>query len=152
MKLTITIMVLIFIVSIVATAAEKPAIEERLIRLEEGQKMLLQRVEDTNKRIEDTNKRIDDLRQDMNQRFDDMNRRFDERFDDLHFWLQIVLGLLALVIAGFVAQFLLLWQRLVRVESKVEDHLAETEKDRLIIFQREEIEMLKARLDKLEAQ
>jgi len=123
-----------FIVSVVATAAEKPTVEERLIRLEEGQKRL-------NQRIEDTNRRIDDLRQDMNQ-----------RFADLHFWLQIVIAMLALVIAGLIAQFLLVWQRLVRVESKVEEHLAETEKDRLIVFQRGEIDMLKARLDKLEAQ
>jgi len=44
-----------------------------------------------------------------------------------------------------------MWRRLIKVETTVEEHLAETEKDRLIAFQREEIEMLKARLDKLEA-
>jgi hypothetical protein len=147
-KLTIIIITLIFIVSYSATAAEKPTIEERLIRLEEGQKML-------NQRIEDTNKRIDDFRQDMNQRFGDINQRFDDmnqRFDDLRFWIQIALGMLALVIAGLVGQFLLIWRRLVKVELKLENNLAEMEKDRLITFQREEIEMLKARLDKLEAQ
>jgi len=42
-------------------------IAERLTRLEEGQKAL-------NKRIDDTNKRIDDLRAEMNKRFDDVNR------------------------------------------------------------------------------
>lgn len=152
MKLTMTIMVAMFIVSIVAGAAEKPTIEERFIRLEEGQKRLFQRMEDTNKRIDDLRQDINQSFGDINQRLDDMNRRFDERFDDLHFWLQIVLGMLVLVIAGLVAQFLLVWQRLVKVESKVEDHLAETEKDRLIDFQREEIENLKTRLDKLEAQ
>lgn len=108
-----------------------------------------------NQRIEDTNKRIDDFRQDMNQRFGDINQRFDDmnqRFDDLRFWIQIALGMLALVIAGLVGQFLLIWRRLVKVELKLENNLAEMEKDRLITFQREEIEMLKARLDKLEAQ
>jgi len=34
---------------------------ERIIRLEEGQKALMQRIEDTNKRIDDTNRRIDDV-------------------------------------------------------------------------------------------
>ena len=42
-------------------------IAERLTRLEEGQKAL-------NKRIDDTNKRIDDLRAEMNRRFDDVNK------------------------------------------------------------------------------
>ncbi len=41
---------------------------ERIIRLEEGQKAIIQRIEDTNKRIEDTNKRIDDT----NRRIDDV--------------------------------------------------------------------------------
>lgn len=165
-KLTVIIIALMSIVSFSAIAVEKPTIEERLIRLEEGQKRL-------NQRLEDTNKRIDDLRQEMNQRFGDINQRFgdinqrfedtnkriadlqqymNQRFDDLRFWLQIALGMLVLIIAGLVGQFLLIWRRLVKVESKVEDHLAETEKNRLIAFQREEIEMLKARLDKLEAQ
>jgi len=157
------------IVSFSATAAEKPTIEERLIHLEEGQKMLNQRIEDTNKRIDDLrqdmNQRFGDINQrfndinrrfnDINRRFDDINQRFDDmnqRFDDLRFWLQIALGMLALVIAGLVGQFLLIWRRLVKVELKLENHLAETEKDRLIAFQREEIEMLKAQLDKLKVQ
>lgn len=161
-KLTIIIIALMPIVSFSATAAEKPTIEERLIHLEEGQKMLNQRIEDTNKRIDDLrqdmNQRFGDINQrfnDINRRFDDINQRFDDmnqRFDDLRFWLQIALGMLALVIAGLVGQFLLIWRRLVKVELKLENHLAETEKDRLIAFQREEIEMLKAQLDKLKVQ
>ena len=55
------------------------------------------------------------------------------------------------MIAGIIAQWLLMWRKLIKIETKVEEHLAETEKDRLITFQREEIEMLKSRLDKLEA-
>lgn len=142
---------------------EKPSsIEETLIRLEEGQKALSQhleeglkalnqRIDDTNKRIDDTNKRIDDLRQDMNSQIGNLRQDMNERFADLHFWLQIIFGAVVLVIAGLIAQWLLMWQRLIGVETKVKEHLAETEKDRLIVFQREEIEMLKARLDKLEA-
>ena len=34
---------------------------ERIIRLEEGQKAIIQRIEDTNKRIDDMNRRIDDV-------------------------------------------------------------------------------------------
>jgi len=142
------------------------SIEETLIRLEEGQKALSQRLEDglktLNQRIDDTNKRIDDLRQDMNSQIGSLrqdiytqvgNLREDmnERFADLNFWLQITFGAVVLVIAGLIAQWLLMWKRLIRVDTKVEEHLAETEKDRLIAFQHEEIEMLKTRLDKLEA-
>jgi len=47
---------------------------ERIIRLEEGQKAIIQRIEDTNRRIEDTNKRIEDT----NKRIDDTNRRIDD--------------------------------------------------------------------------
>ncbi len=47
---------------------------ERIIRLEEGQKAIIQRIEDTNRRIEDTNKRIEDT----NKRIEDTNRRIDD--------------------------------------------------------------------------
>jgi hypothetical protein len=47
-----------------AQAPAAPGIEERLARLEEGQRSL--------------EKRFDDLRADMNRRFDDVNRRFEE--------------------------------------------------------------------------
>ena len=148
-------------------AQEKPSsIEERLIRLEEGQKALNQRIDDTNKRIDELR---DSLRQEMtarfaavdqsfasiNQRLDDMNKRFDDinkRFGDLQFWLQLVFGVVALMLAGLIAHWLLMWRRLIKIETKVEEHLAEAEKDRLIAFQREEIEMLKAKLDKLETE
>jgi len=140
--------VVLFLISIIllsnpffVEAQEKPSsIEERLIRLEVGQKAL--------------NQRIDDFRQDTNTRFAAIDKRFDDinnRFDDLQFWLQLTFGAIVLVIAGIIAQWLLMWRKLIKIETKVEEHLAETEKDRLITFQREEIEMLKSRLDKLEA-
>jgi hypothetical protein len=44
---------------------------ERLARLEEGQKLIL---EVMNKRFDDINKRFED----MNKRFEDMNKRFDD--------------------------------------------------------------------------
>jgi len=57
-----------------------PGIDERLVRLDEGQRNL-------EKRLDDINRRIDDLRSDMNLRFEDVNRRFEDvnrRFDDIN--------------------------------------------------------------------
>ena len=57
-----------------------PGIDERLVRLDEGQRNL-------EKRLDDINRRIDDLRSDMNLRFEDVNRRFDDinrRMGELH--------------------------------------------------------------------
>ena len=112
---------------------QQPAVEERLIRVEEGQKALVQR-------IEDTNRRIDDLRVDMNQ-----------RFGDLMFWLQMTFGAVLVVMGGLIAQWLVMWRRLIRLDILLADHLRETEKDRLLAFQREEIEVLKQRIERLEA-
>jgi len=51
---------------------------ERLARLEEGQKMIIEimnkRFEDVNKRFEDINKRFEDV----NKRFEDLNKRFED--------------------------------------------------------------------------
>lgn len=60
-------------------------IVERLTRLEEGQKALAQRLDDTNRRMEegfktlnqridDTNRRIDELKQDLGQRIDELRQ------------------------------------------------------------------------------
>ncbi len=54
---------------------------ERIIRLEEGQKAIIQRIEDTNRRIEDTNRRIEDTNkriEDTNKRIEDTNKRIDD--------------------------------------------------------------------------
>lgn len=158
----------------VVDSAEQPTIEERLIRLEEGQKRLEQRIKDINsslnKRIDDTNNRIDDLRkemntrffelrQDMNKGFERMNQRFEmmnnrlndmsQRIGDLQLWFQIAGGILAAVLAGLIAHIIWIWKRLAKVETRVNGHLAETEKDRLIASYREEIEEVKAWVNKL---
>jgi chaperonin cofactor prefoldin len=67
---------------------------ERLARLEEGQKMIIEimnkRFEDINKRFEDINKRFEDINkrfEDINRRFEDINKRFEDvnkRFEDLN--------------------------------------------------------------------
>ena len=124
-------------------AQQRPAIEERLIRLEVGQKALGQR-------IEDTNRRIDDLRVDMDQRLADLQGEMNRRFDDMMFWLQLMFGAVFATLGAVVAQWLTTARRVVRVETQMEEHLAETEKDRLLVFQREKLEALEERLERLE--
>lgn len=98
---------------------------ERLVRLEEGQKNL--------------EKRLEDLRRDINTRFDDMNNRFN----DMRFWLQFILGTVVLILAGLIAQWMLLWKRMSQVEAKVDERL-------VLGFKEEEIRELKRRLQQLE--
>jgi len=123
-----------FLLSLVqaAFAQQRPTIEERLIRLEEGQRSL-------ERRIDDLHRRIDDLRADINR-----------RFDDFRFWLQFILGALVLIMGGLIAQWLMMWRRLIRVDTALTHHMADSEKDQLLAFQREEIRLLKERLDRLE--
>ena len=131
-------------------AGQNRAVVERLIRLEEGQKALMQRLEDVDKslgqRIEATNQRVDDLLTDMNQRFADM----DKRFADLNFWLQMTFGAIFATLGVVVLQWATTIRRTTQVTERLEAHLAETEKDRLLTFQREEIELLKGRLERVE--
>lgn len=82
----------------------------------------------------------------LSQRLDGL----EKRFGDLMFWLQMTFSAVLVVLASIIAQWIIMWRRLIRVETKLENHLAETEKDRLIVLQREEINLLKTRLDKLE--
>ncbi len=62
-------------------AQEGSTLEQRLIRLEEGQKHLDKRIDELRA---DMNARFDALRADMNNRFEDMNRKFN--------WLYILLA------------------------------------------------------------
>ena len=136
--------------------AEDVVIRERLARLEEGQKALR---ELTDKRFDDMNRRFDDMNDSINRRFDDINRRFD----DLRFWLQIILGALVVIIGAFVAQWFLMWKRIIGVESMVANRAAEVDRelavqkkepakaDRAFMDQRQEIEELRMRLGALEA-
>jgi len=59
---------------------------ERLTRLEEGQKIVVQRLDDTNRRLDELNKalsqRIDDTNQSLGQRLDDTNQSLGQRLDD----------------------------------------------------------------------
>ena len=93
---------------------------ERLTRLEEGQKIVVQRLDDTNRRLDELNKalsqRIDDTNQSLGQRLDDTNRRIDElrqdigqRLDELRQTLQWGLGV---TFAGMFALIgFVIWDR-----------------------------------------
>jgi hypothetical protein len=92
-----------------------PGLEERIIRLEEGQRAI--------------EKRLDDLRADINQlfaafdkRFDDVGKRFDDlnhRLNDVMTLLQILVGVLAVMAVGIFGTLLMMWRRLVKVEADV---------------------------------
>lgn len=118
--------------------------EARLIRLEEGQKSL-------DKRFDDLNTRLGDLRSEMNTRFTELREDVNTRFDTMEFWFQLVMGTLVLIIGGLVSQWLFLWRRVIQIETVVDKHLKETEKDVLLGFYRKELEELKQEVNKLKA-
>ena len=157
-------------ISAAHVGAEDVVIRERLARLEEGQRGLR---ELTDKRFDDINRRFDDMNDSINSRFDSINRRFD----DLRFWLQIILGALVVIIGALVAQWFLMWKRIIGVESLVANRATEVDQvladqkeqitevnrvfanpkkesakvDRVLADQRQEIEELRMRLGALEA-
>ncbi len=91
----------LFLFSSFSQAQEKvdlSTINERLIRLEEGQKSINQRFEDVNKRFDDINKRIDDLQV-----------TFNNRFDDVMTLLQIVIAALTIVFVGIFGALFMTW-------------------------------------------
>lgn len=84
---------------------------------------------------------------------DNMNGRFeviDGRFSDLTLWLQFIFGIQVLIVGGLIVQWLLMRKRTIGTEKVVEIHLAEKEEKQLISIQREEIDLLKERLGRLE--
>ncbi len=116
-----------------AQETKNATIEERLVRLEEGQKNL--------------EKSLEDFRSEMNTRFNDMNTRFSDvnkRFDDLRFWLQFILGTVVLILGGLVAQWMLFWKRLSQVEARVDERI-------VLGYKEEELKEIKRRLETLEA-
>lgn len=160
--LIIALMSLVVITSQAEAAQDRrPTIEERLIRLEEGQKALNQRIDDliisidrrfeaVDKRFEAVDKKFDDLTNSVNNRFEDINRRLDDVNSTMRFWFQTMTIILIAILSGIIAQIILFWRRLVTVEITVKDHLAETEKDKVIILYREEMDTVKKRLARLE--
>ncbi|MFV1977379.1 MAG: coiled-coil domain-containing protein [Candidatus Scalindua sp.] len=74
---------------------------ERIIRLEEGQKALNQRIDDINKRFDDVNKRIDDT----NKRIDDLREEIRDLKTFMLWGFGILFGGMGILI-GFV-----IWDR-----------------------------------------
>ncbi|MCI0515719.1 hypothetical protein L0128_21100, partial [candidate division KSB1 bacterium] len=106
-------------------------IRERLAKLEEGQVQL--------------NKRFDDLTNTMNNRFEDVNRRLD----DLMNWLQIMTTVLGLVFIGIFGTLLLMWRKVVTVESQVVEKFRFQEKEKAMIFQDERLRKLEEEIKAL---
>jgi len=103
-KRIISVCWLLILLYSLAQAQEKvdlSTINERLIRLEEGQKSI-------NKRFEDVNKRIDDLQVNFNNRFNDVMKL-----------LQIMITVLGLVFVGIFGTLLMMWRKLITMEAKV---------------------------------
>ncbi len=151
------ILITVFCGTVVAFG-QSPSVEARLIRLEEGQKSLDKRFDDLNTRLGDLrsemNARFAELREDMNKRFEGVDGGFnsvDKRFDTLEFWFQLIMGALVLIIGGLASQWIFLWRRVIHVETVVEGHLKETEKDLLLGYYRKELEELKQEVNKLKA-
>jgi len=110
---------------------------ERLTRLEENQKAILQRIEDLEKRfearfeaIEKRFEAIDKRFEDINRRFEDINRRFEDinkRFEDIGRQLDRMAAIFtALVIAviGFAY-----WDRRTIIRKAKEETLAEIRRE-----------------------
>ncbi|MBU1752362.1 hypothetical protein KKG56_00635 [bacterium] len=82
----------------------------------------------------------------IDQRFAAM----DQRIADMLFWLQVTFGAVLMVLVGLAGQWVMMWRRVVGTETMVEEHVKETEKDRLINVQTEEIGLLKGLLTDLQ--
>ncbi len=166
MKKFVTILILVVVLSTpsLAKPLEKDKkitdkeIVERLIRLEEGQKILKEelriQIGNVNKRIDDlrvemndrfasVNKRIDDLDKKLNKRIDDVNKRIDDlraemnhRFNTLEWMLGLFIAI-SLAILSFVLK--MQWQ-MQRKQASLETTLS---------TQREELAFLRTLIEKL---
>lgn len=128
----------------------KPALEERIIRLEEGQERLKQS--------------IDDLRQttfalfgQVDKRFEQMDKRFeqmDKRFDDMNSWLRNIVALVITAFGGMLGLWLLMWKKMNELSTLLKVELTNGSLVEAIQRQKtqgEEFEKLKKRIEELEA-
>ena len=111
---------------------EKRGIEERLdaiekcmIRLEEGQKALNQRIDGLETSL---NKRIDGLETSLNKRIDDTNKRID----DLQFYFNLMIAILVIIVGSIIG----LYRRFSKLEG--------------ILEERKEVEIKEVRFEKIE--
>jgi len=112
---------------------KKESIDERLVRIEAN--------------LLNLEKRLDEHFEFIDQRFEAVDRRFeavDKRFDDLRFWLQFILGAMILTLGAVIAQWMLVWRKVDRIEARVEERI-------VIGYSIDEMQELKKRIDRLEA-
>jgi len=99
---------------------------DRLIRLEEGQKALNQRIDDLNKRIDDLNRRVEEGLKATNQRIDDLNRRIDGLQTFMLWGFGILFGGMGILI-GFV-----IWDRRTALAPAIKKYKELEEKEEKI--------------------
>ena len=103
---------------------------ERLTRLEENQKAILQRIEDLEKRFEAHFEAIDKRFEDISKRFEDINKRFEDinkRFEDIGRQLDrmaAIFAALVIAVIGFAY-----WDRRTIIRKAKEETLAEIRKE-----------------------
>jgi hypothetical protein len=108
---------------------------ERLVRVEEGQKALAQRLEGVNtglnQRIDDLrvemSGRIEDLRVEMSGRINDTNKRIDDlrvdmnnRFNDVMTMLQIIVSTLVALVLAIAGAGFIMWRKILAVDAAVQ--------------------------------
>jgi len=101
------------------------AIEKCMIRLEEGQKALNQRIDGLETSL---NKRIDGLETSLNKRIDDTNKRID----DLQFYFNLMIAILVIIVGSIIG----LYRRFSNLEG--------------ILEERKEVEIKEVRFEKIE--
>jgi hypothetical protein len=109
-----------------------------------SQELKKESVDDRLARIE-TN--LLNLEKRLDERFEFIDQRFeavDKRFDDLIFYLQVIFGATILILAAVIAQWLLVWRKVDRIEARVEERI-------VIGYRIEEMQELKKRIERLEA-
>jgi len=140
-KLLLLSLLLIFTPGLVKSQEpKKESNEVKLARIEANisnlEKRMDERFEAIDKRFEAIDKRFEDI----DKRFEDINKRFD----DLRFWLQFILGAMVLILGAVIAQWMLVWRKVDRIEARVEERI-------IIGYRVEEMEHLKNRIERLEA-
>lgn len=138
MKLRIAVVLIwVFVLPVISLAQEAPTINERLARLEEGQKGIHQRIDDVNERIGDLRSDMNDRFALMDKRFEDMNRKFN--------WLYMLLAAIIALNGTMVAS--VIWM------ARQEHPIGEKQYNEILTreeYLRNEIREIKSRLDRLE--
>ena len=126
---------------------KKSSIEERLIRIEASQQNLEKRFDDLGLYIDRRFEGVDKRFESVDNQIISLDKRFeaiDKRFDDLRYWLQFILGAMVLMLGAIIAQWMLVWRKVDRIEASVEGRI-------VIGYREEEIREMRKRIETLEA-